>query len=256
MSDAAFSVIDLDMDDNSIQSYRIDQALRGAGIDINMLNIMDKARIFSALWADNILNEDGNSALSMFGSTTAVADALTLTDAERNERNGVKTDIYGSVVEAFDSISEEEKAKLKEQAAANISYINIEQSNSSVVMSLTAVMGLILGESRFNSLAAQAEAKRVHEHLKNEITGLGVSLSGDISAIDVASPTQDIATSFTGKPPGFESWTAKVEAEKNPQNLASVQEKPVRNHNPENWQEFVIDRAAMEAHLAHESSKN
>lgn len=253
--DALFDTTSLDLDDNSIQSYRISQTLLAAGIDINMLNDMDKSRVVASLWADNTFQEEGGGMFDLIYEAGGLSDAIELTEDEINEGKS----IYNNFKKSWQEITAEERKALRNKAKDKIQYIQQENASSGAVMPLSAVLAIVIGESRFAELTSttgHAVSDNVPEYLKNELAGLGVALSGNIAAIDVAEITNGVGTSFSGKPAGHNSWAEMIKSPRAGNPLVVAEEKPVQKYNPENWQEFVIDKLAMEAKLAKEEHLN
>ena len=67
-----------------VEYFRITQALSQAGIDVNMLNHMDKARVSAALWKDNSLFEEGGALMAMGRQSYGFMDKMHLDESEVN----------------------------------------------------------------------------------------------------------------------------------------------------------------------------
>jgi hypothetical protein len=70
---------------NDVETQRVIDALRARGINPNMLSSKDLAAAIAALSFDNRLFEENVTLGEITGSTNGFADALTLTDKEKQE---------------------------------------------------------------------------------------------------------------------------------------------------------------------------
>lgn len=86
-------------DEFGVEYFRITQALNQAGIDINMLNQMDKARIAAALWVDNTLFEEGGALLAMGRQSYGFMDKMHIDESEEH----ITANQIGQVVSHYDS---------------------------------------------------------------------------------------------------------------------------------------------------------
>jgi hypothetical protein len=225
-----------DFEEFSVEYFRITQALLQAGVDIHMINPIDRARISAALWKDNTLFEEAGALQAMFYQSYGLIDSMHYTEEEQAKHQLLGTNIIqikGDLEELekrWDRLSPQQQEVIQRDWNARSKNI--------------AVYFYELEELRARE-ATQPEFDRLHQKLEaanlpeigqvNETYWLArehyitKSLAERVVASDLADFKNVIvaATQFrldnvvdTGRkatvapPAGYSSWVEKVTAER------------------------------------------
>lgn len=247
--------------------FRITQSLLQAGIDIHMLSPMDRSRISAALWADNTLFEEGGALIAMYRQSYGLLDAMHVTETE-------KAKMLGHIDEAetrlehleanWPNLTAEQKAILQRDWDARsknmathffeLDELRLNGASPQEVTNAQSVfsnaMPLVLGGAsaqyymeRQHLIDQSRQERHVFDSLGLDLNQIQTNFVSRVESIK-APP---IETSFTGKPAGFNSWADKITAERNVPTI--VEEKPIKNYNPEDWQGYVTAKREKEAQL-------
>ncbi len=253
----------------SVEYFRLTQSLMQAGIDIHMLSPMDRARVSAALWSDNELFAEAGGLMAMFRESRGLLDAMYLTDDEKEKLKSFDEHFDAASLSLDDlednwhKLTPAQKSALQRDwnvrsknmavnyfeqddlSFANVGAAAIAASAAFLAMANPPEMGKaspayylsrqhLIDQSMHERLVTSELSPNFDEIVKN----FGISMDS------IKADEQNLI-----KEEGF--WVGKVEAEREPKQVAKPQDTQIETSNSDEWVKKV-EQQALNAALKEE----